>query len=153
MNANLFVTLLTQLLPLIAKAGVSEQVQAVINTLVQLLPDIIQEAEDLYQPISNIIAELSGNASVTTAQLDQLQSLQASMDKAYEAAAAAAGDPDTDPTDTAANPPSAASTPVADAPAASGEPVVPAASDATAPSSAPVDPAAPPVAPEPPATT
>ena len=143
MNANLIVTLLTQLLPLVSKAGVSSDIEAVISTLIQILPTVVQEATDLVAPISNIISALQGNATVTTAQLDQLASLQAAMDQSFEAAAAAAGDPDPDPTDTAAQ---AAAAAASAAPVAAPAPAAPAAMETTAPVVAPVEPAAPPVA-------
>ena len=89
--ASSIVALLTEILPTIGAAGTS--VETVISVLMQLIPVAVQEGETLVAPIKNIIAALSGNDAVTPAQLTTLQALDAQVDAAFEAAAAAAGAP------------------------------------------------------------
>lgn len=84
------VALLTQLLPLLSTSAAGTVV-AVINALVQIIPVVVQEAEDLITPIKNVIAALSANPATTTAQLATLATLDAQCDAAFEAAAAADG--------------------------------------------------------------
>lgn len=83
------VALLGQFLPLITS---SSQVANVIQTLIAILPTVEHLAEDLYQPIKNIIAALQANSNqaATADQLQQLQQLDAQYDQAFEAAATAA---------------------------------------------------------------
>ena len=66
-------------------------IDTIINGLVQILPTIVAGAEDLVQPVKNIIAALSANPATTDAQLATLQTLDAQVDAAFEAAATADG--------------------------------------------------------------
>jgi hypothetical protein len=64
-----------------------------ITLLEQILPLAENEVASLVPSIQNIIAALQGSGAVTAAQVTALQSLSAQYDAAFEAAAAAAGDP------------------------------------------------------------
>lgn len=87
------VALLTSLLPLIESAGASAVVDKIITTLISLIPQAVQFAEAEVPAIENIIVVLKGNSTVTPEQFAQLQAAEAAIDAAFEAAAAAAGDP------------------------------------------------------------
>lgn len=87
--ATAVIGLLTQIVPLVG--GASTTIDAILNTLIQLIPAVIQEAEDLIPEVKNIIAALSADPAATTAQLATLASLDAQCDAAFEAAATAAG--------------------------------------------------------------
>lgn len=88
------VSLMTQVLPLIND---SSQVAKFITMLIQILPAVEQLAEDLVQPIKNIIASLSQNPATDAEQLKALQDLDAKYDQAFEAAATAAEAEDSTP--------------------------------------------------------
>jgi len=68
----------------------SAAIQAVVNALVQIVPVLIKEVQDLIPMVKNIIAALSANAGTTSDQLNALAALDAQCDAAFEAAAAAA---------------------------------------------------------------
>lgn len=95
--------LLTNFLPLVST---SSNVTSIISTLIQIIPVVVKEAQDLVQPIKNIIAALQTNAATTAEQLAQLQTLDAVVDAAFEGAATAATTEDaTAPVPVAANAP------------------------------------------------
>jgi hypothetical protein len=81
------VGLMTQFLPLVSS---STQVAKFIEMLIQILPAVEHLAEDLVQPIKNIIASLSANPAADADQLKSLQVLDKQYDEAFEAAATAA---------------------------------------------------------------
>lgn len=85
--------MIEQLLPLVLSSAESATIASIIDALTKMLPFIIQEVEALYQPVKNIIAALSANASTTADQLATLQQLDAQVDTAFEAIAAQV-DPD-----------------------------------------------------------
>lgn len=87
------VALLTSLLPLIESAGASALVDKIITTLISIIPQAVQFAEDLVPEIQNIIGVLKSSNAVTPAQFSALEAAEESIDDAFEAAAAAAGDP------------------------------------------------------------
>lgn len=88
------VALLTQILPSLESAvGASSLVDQIIATLVSLIPQVVQWAEDLLPVVQNIITTLKSNSVVTPAQISALEALEAQYDANFEAAAAAAGDP------------------------------------------------------------
>ena len=89
------ISLMTQFLPLINS---STQVAKFIEMLIQILPTVEKLAEDLVQPIKNIIASLSQNPATDAEQLKALQDLDAQYDQAFEAAATAAQAEDSTPT-------------------------------------------------------
>ena len=90
--ASLIVTLLTQLLPLLASMT-SGQTQSIITLLEQVLPTIVSEATSLVAPVQNIIAQMQGSGVVTPDQVTALVALNAQCDAAFNAATIAAGEP------------------------------------------------------------
>ena len=81
------VALMTQVLPMINS---SAQVAKIIELLIQILPTVEQLAQDLVQPIKNIINSLSANPATDAEQLKALADLDTQYDQAFEAAATAA---------------------------------------------------------------
>lgn len=88
MNAALtaIVTLLQQLLPLVAGGGNTGLIGTIINVLAKGLPLIVTEVETLYDPVKNIIAALQSTTGVTPEQVATLKQLDAKADAAFEAA-------------------------------------------------------------------
>ena len=80
-------SLMTQMLPMINS---SSQVAKFIAMLIQILPTVEQLAQDLVQPIKNIINALSANPATDVVQLTALKDLDTQFDQAFEAAATAA---------------------------------------------------------------
>jgi hypothetical protein len=78
--------LLAQIAPLIKD---SAAIASIISTVEQILPIVVQEAQDLVQPVKNIIAALSANPAATADQLAALQALDAKVDADFDAAVAA----------------------------------------------------------------
>jgi len=68
----------------------SAVVQQVINALIQVIPVLVKEAQDLMPMVKNIIAALSSNPASTADQLATLKALDQLTDSAFEAAAAKA---------------------------------------------------------------
>ena len=92
--ATAVVAMLTTLLPLLSSSGasaVASIIASIIETLIQLIPVIEKEITALAAPIKNIIAALGSNPATTADQLATLQTLDAQVDSAFEAAASAAG--------------------------------------------------------------
>lgn len=79
--------LLQQLIPVIGNAGA---VAKVIAALVQIIPLIIQQYNDLLPMVKNIINALSDHPASTDEQIASLKALNKQVDDAFEAAAAAA---------------------------------------------------------------
>ena len=90
--ATAVVAMLSALLPLIT-GGASTEIDTIINVLIQLIPQVVQEVEQVGPIITNIITALKGSAAITPAQLTALQAVEAQYDAAFEVAASAAGDP------------------------------------------------------------
>jgi len=80
-------TLLEQILPLLGAGSTATQVASIIQTLVSLLPLVINEIQQVAPAIKNIIAALSANPAATADQLAQLQALDAQVDAAFDQAA------------------------------------------------------------------
>ncbi len=68
----------------------SQQVQGIITALVQIIPVLVKEFQDLVPMVKNIIAALSENPATTDQQLATLKELDAKVDADFEAAAQAA---------------------------------------------------------------
>lgn len=79
--------LLQTLAPLISN---SSAVSAIVKTLIDIIPPLVKEAQDLVPVVKNIIAALKENPASTEDQLAQLAELDAKVDAEFEAAAAAA---------------------------------------------------------------
>lgn len=88
--AQVIVTLLTELLPLIGSMSTGT-VATIITTLEQILPTIVKEATDLVVPVQNIIAQIQGSGVVTADQITALEALNAQIDAEFDAAAKADG--------------------------------------------------------------
>lgn len=88
------VALLTSLLPEIEGLGASDVVDKIITTLINVIPQVVQFAQDLLPEVQNIITVLKSNQSVTPAQMQALAQAEVALDAAFEAAATAAGDPE-----------------------------------------------------------
>ena len=85
------IALIEALLPQLGVTGANAAlIGKVVATLVALIPTIVQEAKDLLPAVKNIIAALSANPATTADQLAALDALNAQVDAAFEAAAAAA---------------------------------------------------------------
>lgn len=85
--------ILALLLPLVSKlipATGSSAVTEAVNVLVQVVPLLVQEYQDVLPYVKNIIVTLKADPATTQAQLDQLATLDAQVDAAFDAAAAAA---------------------------------------------------------------
>lgn len=89
MNAAItaLLALLQALMPMLTSAT---SVQSVINALVQIIPVLVKEFQDVVPIIKNIIAALSENPATTEEQLAELAKLDEKVDAEFEAAAAAA---------------------------------------------------------------
>jgi len=82
------------LLPLLGtSAATATLIGNVVTTIENLLPVIIQFVPQLYQSVKNIIQALTADPATTADQLAKLQSMDAQLDAAFEAAAQAV-DPD-----------------------------------------------------------
>ena len=79
-----FLTVLSEIAPAL---GSSSAIQAVINTLIQIIPTLIQEVEDLVPLVKNIISGLQSNSNITPDQWAQLDQLNQSADAGFEAEA------------------------------------------------------------------
>ncbi len=90
------VALLTSLLPTItAAAGASSVVDNIVTTLINLIPLLANVGTELIAEVQNIIAVVKGSGAVTPAQMAALQAAEVQLDASFEAAATAAGDPET----------------------------------------------------------
>ena len=86
---NSVLAMIESLLPAITSTANTSTITLIINALTNMLPFIIEEVQSLVTPVKNIIAALSATPATTAAQLVPLQSLDAQVDAAFEAAAAA----------------------------------------------------------------
>ncbi len=72
---------------LVPSITTSATVQTIINSLIQIIPVLVKEAQDLVPMVKNIIAALSSNPAATADQLATLKALDQLTDSAFEAAA------------------------------------------------------------------
>lgn len=84
--------LLQSIIPSLSSASA---IGSIITTLTNIIPVIVKEVQDVVPMVKNIIAALKSNDAVTPEQLDQLATLDANCDAAFEAAATAAQAEDT----------------------------------------------------------
>lgn len=83
------------LLPLLGTStATTAMIGQIVTTIEGLLPIIVQFVPQLYQSVKNIIQALTADPATTADQLATLQSMDATLDAAFEAAAQAV-DPDT----------------------------------------------------------
>lgn len=85
---SLLVSMLGQLVPLIGTN--SALITNIVNGLIEIVPLISQEIQDVIPPIKNIIATLQANPATDAVQLATLQALDLQVDTAFDTAAAAA---------------------------------------------------------------
>ena len=89
---TLLLSLLEQALPLIGVGASSASlIDSIIAGLIQIMPFVVTEAQNLAGPVQGIIAALSNHGAVTQPQLATLLTLKAQADAAFEDAALAAG--------------------------------------------------------------
>ena len=81
--------MLGQLIPLLTSSANAALIDSIISTLSGFLPYIVNEISSLYQPVKDIIAALSATPATNAAQAAQLATLDAQVDAAFDAAAAA----------------------------------------------------------------
>lgn len=86
--------LIQQLVPASTSAALVEKILAV---LIQLVPVLVKEYQDLLPIVQNIIVALKSDPSTTADQLAALQNLEVQWDADFEAAAAAAQAEDASP--------------------------------------------------------
>lgn len=77
--------------------GEASTITSIITALVNLIPTLVKEYEDLVPIVKNIIAALSANPATTADQLATLQALDAKVDSDFETAAAEASAEDGSP--------------------------------------------------------
>ena len=89
MLATAIQTLLTLIEALLPTFGVASTnvIDKILVALIQIVPIIAQEAQDLIVPVRNIIAALQNHGAVTAEQLVQLEALNKQVDDAFDAAA------------------------------------------------------------------
>lgn len=75
---------------LAGSTGNAALVENIIQLIIQLMPVLIKEYQDLVPIARNIIVALKSDPSTTADQLNQLQVLEAQWDAEFEAAAEAA---------------------------------------------------------------
>jgi hypothetical protein len=90
--ATAIVSMLSALLPVLTGVA-SPTIDAVINVLIALIPEAVNEVQQVGPIIASIIAALRGNTAITQAQLEALAAVETQYDAAFEAAATAAGFP------------------------------------------------------------
>ena len=81
------IALITAILPLVKD---SQTVDKILAALIELIPVLVKTAQDLVQPVKNIIAALSANPATTEEQMAALAALDAKVDADFEAAATGA---------------------------------------------------------------
>lgn len=82
---SLLLTVLAQIAPSLSSSGT---ITSVIKTLVELLPVLVKEVQDVAPLVQNIINALRDNNVITPEQLAALDELEAKADAEFEAAAA-----------------------------------------------------------------
>lgn len=81
--------ILTFLANIVGELTTSSSIGATISFLIQIVTFATQEIQAITPEIKAIIAALQSNAAITADQMTQLQALDAQVDAAFEAAAAA----------------------------------------------------------------
>jgi hypothetical protein len=89
MNLTIIATLLQMILSIIPQLTDSKGVNKVVAMLLQVVPIVVKEAQDLLPMVQNIIAALSAKDGVTPDQLAALKALDAQVDAAFDQAVAA----------------------------------------------------------------
>jgi hypothetical protein len=79
------VTLLADIAPLLSN---SSAIAKIIAQLINIIPIVVKEFEDILPEVKNIIVALQSNTTTTADQLAQLAALDKQVDDAFDAAAA-----------------------------------------------------------------
>ncbi|GAB9224792.1 hypothetical protein ACFLEY_21765 [Bradyrhizobium sp. YCK136] len=84
-------TTILSLISALVPAGTNAAlIEKIVAALIQIVPVVVKEYQDLVPIVRNIIGALKADPSTTAAQLEQLQQLEVEWDADFEAAAAAA---------------------------------------------------------------
>ncbi|MEH2690493.1 hypothetical protein DXU04_37155 [Bradyrhizobium diazoefficiens] len=84
-------TTILSLISALVPAGTNAAlIEKIVAALIQIVPVVVKEYQDLVPIVRNIIGALKADPSTTAAQLEQLQALEVQWDADFEAAAAAA---------------------------------------------------------------
>lgn len=84
-------TTILSLISTLVPAGTNAAlIEKIVAALIQIVPVVVKEYQDLVPIVRNIVAALKADPSTTAAQLEQLQRLEVEWDADFEAAAAAA---------------------------------------------------------------
>lgn len=84
-------TTILSLISALVPAGTNAAlIEKIVAALIQIVPVVVKEYQDLVPIVRNIIGALKADPSTTAAQLEQLQALEVQWDAEFEAAAAAA---------------------------------------------------------------
>lgn len=84
-------TTILSLISALVPAGTNAAlIEKIVAALIQIVPVVVKEYQDLVPIVRNIVAALKADPSTTAAQLEQLQRLEVEWDADFEAAAAAA---------------------------------------------------------------
>jgi len=83
-------TLLQVIQSLLPQIGANNSiVNTILSALIQLVPIVVSEAQELLIPVRNIIAALQANPATTADQQATLKALDAQVDAAFEGAVTA----------------------------------------------------------------
>lgn len=89
---SIITTILTLVAQFASSATVTE-ITSIIAALEQIIPLVTKEVNDVLPMVKNIIAALKGNGQITADQQAQLDTLNAQVDAAFEAAVADLNNP------------------------------------------------------------
>jgi hypothetical protein len=87
---NAAIAAILAIIQLVAPGATTTLISAIITALEQIVPVVVQLAQDLMPQITNIINALRSNSAITQDQLVQLKAVEDQLDAAFEAAATAA---------------------------------------------------------------
>jgi hypothetical protein len=98
MNSSVIIAVLQTILNLIPTLTDNKTINSIINMLIQIVPIVIKEAQEVMGPIKNIIEALSEKDAITDEQMAVLKALNEQVDQAYADAwdAYLASHPDTE---------------------------------------------------------
>lgn len=82
---TLLLTVIAQIVP---SLSLPASITPIITTLIELIPILIKEFQEVVPIVRNIIAGLKENSVITPEQLQQLDELEAKIDAEFEAAVA-----------------------------------------------------------------
>ena len=87
MNVSVITALLQAILMLLQNFGVNSQaISTVITTLIEIIPFLTKELEDVKPAIQQIIEIITSSDDVTPDQINQIESLSAQVDAAFDTA-------------------------------------------------------------------